>query len=183
MKKNKKSFANCIFLKYEKICIKIFTNNVFHMTGVKDLNQSFYIIKKLTFLLNNLHNDKSRIDEMNILMINTSLKLGYSLDLNKLFFLLISKINNFYLINYNTDNHPGVIIRSRKNNKKICIIIFSSGACIFTGVNNIEDWYDHYKTVISILDENFDTIKYVHDKEHLTFIIKKKRGRRPKCLQ
>jgi hypothetical protein len=158
--------------------VKVFPNGMVQMTGLKSLNQGYWVLYFLSIFLN----IKEEPFDYQIHMINSHFKFGYALD----FDLLMDRIADkglFYVydpvtyhglkVSFWYNNHMDGIChcnpkcksktrtkatqegRSKAESKckKITIIFFHTGAIIITGANKIEHIETCYKQALSICKE------------------------------
>lgn len=172
----------------KNINVKFFLNGSISMTGCKDENDG---IMTIVNIINELKKhpealcDKNELNvkDYSITMINTDYEIGFKIDRDKLYNLLIDNYKVYssydpsiyqgvkvsYMWNKNNDKKDGVckcekICRLEKNMRKknICkivtIAIFQSGKVIITGASNIKQTREAYDFINKILYDNYSII-------------------------
>lgn len=183
-KKLKKVFYNQVTLEIlsknfkNKINIKLFKNGSIQMTGCKSIENC---LDALITLCNSLHKVKAIINPKNInsielkpfitnpnnvdvlkirnfkiRMINSNLNVGFRVDREKLYKLLLQQGAE---CTFEPCAHAGVNIKYiYKNMEKISIFVFESGSIIITGAKNKDHIIDAYSYITKKLFENYHQI-------------------------
>jgi TATA-box binding protein (TBP) (component of TFIID and TFIIIB) len=181
-KKNKKNFYNQVTIvincvDVSKINVKLFKNGSIQITGCKNISSVIWILKKLFFKLQEpvqiteesiietnftqtyadpyIFLNIMDISDLKIAMINSNFDIGFNIDREKLFDLLIS---NKYDCEYDPSRHAGVKIRykvSYSNEHSSSIFVFDKGSIIITGAQNYLQIMECYKFINIYLIENY----------------------------
>lgn len=179
-KKSKKMFYNqntlLITSKSGKIInVKIFLNGSIQMTGCNDLNNCIDVLNTLCIecikvkgiledeKINEIHFatkpenlDISKVQNIQIRMINCNFKLGFKINRNKLYEILLSQ--NIECI-FEPIVHACVNIKyNYKNTNKISIFVFESGSIIITGAKNKDHIIAAYQFITTKLFQTYNKI-------------------------
>lgn len=178
---------NTLEIKRNCINIKIFKNGSLQITGPKDMEEFYYVIKKVSDILEKGCTRKTKdgkkkiryipkntsisIQDPNIRLINTDFKLNYKVDRKKLGDIL--KLNHNYrtkdnIIGYvdcdyaSIDGHSGVHIIHHYNETNVThIFVFHTGSIIMTGAKNIYQILDAYQYIMKIISHYKKQIQIV----------------------
>jgi len=172
-KKNKKkrSFFNQVTLKIEipsktqPINVKLFQNGSIQMTGCKSITN---IVEALHAIFNELCDKKFVSDitvfnvkhliSLRICMINSYFNMEFSIDLNKLYDILIQD-ECFCL--YDSDKHAAINIKFEHKDKLVTVLVFETGNIIITGASSCDQILDAYEFINKKILSNFNrVIKY-----------------------
>ena len=159
------------------INIKLFINGAIQITGCKSIID---FKNSLTILFNKLKTvkgvydsktdtiiDKYFVNDLNLLelkhinkikiaMINSNFNIGFSIDRENLYGLLLS---NNITCSYDPVIHACVNIKyNYDDKKKISIFVFEKGTIIITGVNNCEQIIAAHKFINTYLNKNYNSI-------------------------
>ena len=153
----------------DKISIKIFKNGSMQMSGVKSLQACNYALNKL---IDSISNEYGVIDEsgdgikdisfiensedelsiklFKIDMINSNFNIGYNINREKLYNILI---NTNIQCRYEPCIHACVNIKFMPESaqKNVSIFVFQSGNIIITGAKNIESIIESYNYINKLL--------------------------------
>ncbi|CAH6421690.1 Transcription (TATA-box-binding) factor TFIID [uncultured virus] len=158
--------------------VKLFKNGSIQMTGCKNLKnfvEVFCILceelsKKKAILDPKISNkiilkpfcsktENVNIDSLKkfeIRMINSNLKIGFKIDREKFYKLLLKQAIE---CNFEPCAHAGVNVKyNYKNSDKISIFIFESGSIIITGAKNKDHIIEAYNFITKKLYENYNHI-------------------------
>lgn len=166
-----------------KINVKLFKNGSIQITGCKNISSVIWILgnlfKKLQELIPKNDNDENKtperyaepyiflkildITDLKIAMINSNFDIGFNIDREKLFNLLIA---DKYECGYDPSRHAGVNIRFKsqtENNGEIdvhssSIFVFDKGSIIITGARNYMQIMECYKFINTYLIDNYQKI-------------------------
>jgi len=183
-KTKKKAFYNQVTLivrtKKNKIeskttNIKLFSNGAIQMTGCKGIDNIIEVLEKV---FNELKTVKATVDyktgtiierpfvsdvtmldiknvyDIKISMINSNFTIGFTIDRDKLFDLLVA---DGIGCSYDPLTHAGVNIKCEKSDKTT-IFVFESGAVIITGAKTCADINDAYIFINKYLLKNYNKI-------------------------
>ena len=167
------------------VSVKVFPNGKVQIAGVNTIKSCAYIIRKVMKKLQKFnldHKEKQpNITNLSIAMINSDFKIINSLNLIDFCKVLsektINKGGNVATIIYQPVKYPAinlkVIIESnledynkhlyvysskKKYKKTISVLIFRSGSIIITGGNNIFEYFEMYKYILNIVENNLSKI-------------------------
>lgn len=155
--------------------IKLFRNGALQLTGCKNisiptwtLHKLFEILKKpiivdekeILFVSSNIFVDIQSIHDFKIAMINSNFHIGFQINREKLFELLIK---DKYDCVYDPSRHAGVNLRymtktSIDTTKPVSIFIFDKGSIIITGARNYRQVLECYKFINLYLLDNYPNI-------------------------
>lgn len=160
-----------------RINVKVFKNGAIQMTGCKsfsDFEQALLIvcnelkkkkaiynkktktIEKRYFVTNYDSIDPKKISNFKIRMINSNFNVGFLIDREKLYELLLKSNTR---CTYEPCIHACVNIKYLYKNKEvISIFVFESGSIIITGAKTKNHIIESYKFITKILFENYDKI-------------------------
>jgi TATA-box binding protein (TBP) (component of TFIID and TFIIIB) len=177
IKKSSKNFYNQVTIVVStldkiKINIKLFRNGAIQMTGstnvsnvIWSLNKIFYTIKmmsyenKIEYAIPIISLDIRDIYNYKICMINSNFDIGFKINRDALFELLIK---DGYNCAYDPARYAGVKLKYEtgvSDNKHAATIpIFDSGAIIITGAKNYREIVECYKFINIYLIENYSKI-------------------------
>ena len=176
--KKKNSFFNQATLEIKPsdnkaINVKLFKNGSVQMTGCKSIKNAYEI---LTILMNQLKIEKAvlvdgeitekkyitsfeslKISNFKVVMINSNFTVNYSIDREALYNILTKEGTSCI---YEPCIHACVNIKFNcdKDNKKISIFVFQSGAIIITGANNTNHIISAYEYINEKLKTNYKNI-------------------------
>lgn len=191
VKKSKRAFFNQVSIKIKSKYgnnpnVKLFKNGSIQLTGCKgekhfielleivcrELLKVKAIVDPKTmntvvvkpFVTNRNNIDISKITNINIRMINSNYNIGFRIDREKLYSLLLKK-------NIDCSFEPCVhacvnIKHNYKNVEKISIFVFESGSIIITGAKTWDHINSAYTFITTTLYENYSKI-YLHNLEQL----------------
>ena len=180
--KAKKNFFNQATLIVDiknkrRVNVKVFKNGAIQMTGCKSIddfefaltticselikkkavyNKTDKVIQKKYFVANFTNTDPTKISNLKIRMINSNFNVGFLIDREKLYELLIK--SNIRCI-YEPCIHACVNIKYLyKGKETISVFVFESGSIIITGAKTKNHIVESYKFITKILFENYDKI-------------------------
>lgn len=178
--KAKKNFYNQVTIVIKcnntmKINVKLFKNGSIQITGCKTISSVIWILEKLfkklqEFIPTNDNKTKRYaepyiflnildITDFKIAMINSNFNIGFNIDREKLFNLLIA---DKYECSYDPSRHAGVNIRYKSQSNDIVqissIFVFDKGAIIITGARNYMQIIECYKFINTYLIDNYQKI-------------------------
>lgn len=205
-KSKKNAFYNQVSIGIKKECdinkkgiinIKLFINGSMQITGCKCIDD---FLNTLSVLFTKLRVTKAIFDEtknimvdkpfvgnidelqinniknIKIAMINSNFNVGFSINREKLFCLLIDKNIS---CSYDPIIHACVNIKYNYDcKKKISIFVFEKGTVIITGVNNCDQILEAHKFINNYLHSNYSNImkRSVDDNyDDILRIVKKRR--------
>jgi len=189
----KTKFKNCIIFKVSfnsesekdrNIAFNIFRNGIFNVTGVRSIEEAHLVLKYIYEQFVSL-SVIVPVDELvishKIRMIVSTFSINKDFILEQLKELIENKIKDT-LIKYNTDNHPGLIVKFpvESDNKYITFIFFGSGKVIVTGANNFDSLYKKYNDVSLFIKENEESFTL---EKQIQIKIAGKRGRKRKIIE
>jgi TATA-box binding protein (TBP) (component of TFIID and TFIIIB) len=179
-KKQKKAFYNQVSVKIRVkdfiVDIKLFLNGSIQMTGCKSINGAYDALEKLFSELKTIKaiadfkekkiiekpfaNDLSKLDidkinNFKIGMINSNFNIGFKIDRDKLYNILIVEGQN---CTYDPIIHACVNIKYNHPDKIISIFVFESGAVIITGARNCGQILDAHNFIGRYLLEKYKFI-------------------------
>lgn len=156
---------------------KLFINGAIQITGCKSSADFVYVMttlfKKMSIVkavyddrINKIVDrpfvddydalDIERLKNIKIAMINSNFNIGFSIDREKLYRLLIHKNVR---CSYDPIIHACVNIKYEFDyKKKISIFVFEKGTVIITGVNNCEQIQSAYDFIYSFLKKNYSYV-------------------------
>lgn len=182
--KTSTSFLNCVIFKYNpngqkknNKSIKIFSNGLLHITGVKSGTDAIDLSQQLGEIFKIILEQDIVMDSYKIQMINTNFSLNKPINLMALQDMLQSKN---IACNYNREKYHGLKIKS----PSVTTLVFVTGNIIITGSKTAKDTFDAYASITSIMNDNLATL------ELLNYVRKRKlpgdpcakRGRKKKCV-
>ncbi len=151
--------------KEKKINLKIFNNGSIQMSGIKDLESVNRAINKLVYLLKNTKKhkfteNKIKIHDFEIYMINSNFKIKYNIDRDKLYNILTK---NNYTATYEKCIRACVILKCKPkihnpDNHENSIFIFQAGNIIITGARNMYHIIESFEFITEILFKNIEEI-------------------------
>lgn len=171
------------------VSVKIFPNGKFQIAGLASIMACAYIMRKIIKKVNDFFNEKPKITNVKIAMINSDFKLQNSINIVEFCKILSNlTINNyneqdvkqgaFLNIIYQPIKYPAINSKficssqinsyydhynnygSKKKFKSvISILIFRSGSIIITGGNNLTDYSEIYLYLLKIIKKNFLNLK------------------------
>jgi TATA-box binding protein (TBP) (component of TFIID and TFIIIB) len=180
-KKKKKAFYNQATIivkskKDKKINIKLFSNGAIQMTGCKSIEG---VIDGLTRVFDEMKTIKATLDyklnkiverpfvstpnslevqnlyDVKICMINSNFCIGFNIDRDALFELLI---NDKIECSYDPIIHACVNIKFEHPEKTISVFVFESGAVIITGARTCSQIVEAYNFINKYLLKNYNCI-------------------------
>jgi len=182
-KKGKKSFFNQVsisikFTEKSKATVKIFKNGSIHIAGCKSPQNLINILEiicdrlsKIKAIIDPVTMNKiiskpfatkpenitmTKIFNFKIRLINTNFTIGFQINREKLYKLLLRKRIE---CTYEPCVHACVNIKFMSGNgTKISIFVFESGSIIITGAKKGECVIEAYKYITTILCENYEEI-------------------------
>ena len=190
-KKKSRNFHNCcsIIVKANQsyINMKIFTNGSITMTGCKNIKSGKMalniLLKEIREYPEIILAETKKINyiDFTTTMINSDYKLGFKIDADILFDLLLNKYNLYvtyvpekyqgvkisFLWNKNSNNKDGrcyckLHCLSKKKKDRIClkvtVSIFKTGSVVITGSKSFKQTQDAYKRINEIIQENYKQI-------------------------
>lgn len=176
--------------------MKLFSNGGMHCTGTKTLSNAKEVCDEICTTINQLFSKHSgpiennnkiiqplQVEDAAIQMINTNTHIGYPIDLEKAFELF--KSGKEYIVSLNRENHSALNIKVKTEtmSKKVTVLIFTSGSIILIGGNVPNDIQCAYASIITLIDQNLEAIKYegvYKSKKKIPGEPPKKRGRKRK---
>ena len=187
--KAKKNFYNQVTIVVNcsgmiKINVKLFKNGSIQITGCKNVSSVIWILGKLFQKLREFipksDNDENKsperyaepyiflklldVTDLKIAMINSNFDIGFNIDREKLFNLLIA---DKYDCGYDPSRHAGVNIRFKSQMEKqngvidihsSSIFVFDKGSIIITGARNYMQIMECYKFINTYLINNYQKI-------------------------
>lgn len=179
-KKARKTFYNqtTVIIKTDKYTnVKIFKNGSIQMTGCKNienfaevleilckelmkvkavLNPDLNKIEVKPFLTNPGNLGLSKITNFNIRMINSNFNVGFKIDRERLYLLLLKQNVE---CRYEPCVHACVNMKyNYSDTEKISIFIFESGSIIITGAKNKDHIMEAYMFITTVLYENYNKL-------------------------
>ena len=112
---------------------------------ITNIEKSFDEIFGISYTLNSIET----------IMINSDFSVDFDIGCNNLYRIL----RNEYVVSYEPNTHPAVIIKFTINTKNVSVLIFSSGKIIITGGNTFEQINIAHNKINQILHQNRDTIE------------------------
>lgn len=187
-KKTKKFFYNQVTLKVKTkkdniINVKLFINGSIQMTGCKTMEGIYEALDKIftclqvekgivnyktkkieekPFVTQIKNIDLEKIKDFKIDMINSNFNIGFHIDRDKLYNLMVLEGVN---VTFDPLNHAGVIIRYEHIDKSISVFVFESGSIVITGVFNCQQIKEAYDYINKYLLSNYHII---HKNDKLT---------------
>lgn len=166
--KESKLFYNCIntytTVKYQnkkRISLKIFKNGNIQLAGVLNVMSATYaarkIFRRLTELGAFLNPEISKITNLRICMINSDFKITKNIKQNVLCDILDLKNESFIKrYSFNPSKYPGINIKieNPETLNKLTVAIFRPGSIILTGGSDINLYFETFKYLINILNNN-----------------------------
>lgn len=197
-KKSKKAFYNqaTVIIKSKTYNntpnVKLFKNGTIQMTGIKSLKNFVEVIevlctelKKVKAIVNKKTMkdltikkfvskpevvDPENISKLSIRMINSNFNIGFKINREKFYNLLLSQNVN---CTFESCAHAGVNIKhAYKEGEQISIFVFESGAIIITGAKNREHIMSAYNFIVEKIHKNYYDI--VQNKITIDNILKRK---------
>ena len=173
-KKNRKNFHNSITIKiavrYPKLVnFKIFTNGAVQIAGIKSIEEGNIAINHLVRRLNETigiyNKDTGKLEEVRFIeseininnlqinLINVNFEVGYSINRDDLYRLLLSQSQECY---YERCKHAAVSVKYKVADKKkpISIFVFDTGSIVITGSSNEEHIMESYNYITNLLSTN-----------------------------
>lgn len=191
----KTKFKNCIIFKVSfpseneknrNIAFNIFKNGIFNVTGVRSIEEAYLVLNYIYEQFVTL----SIVEPVDELVIDHKIRMIVStFSINNTDFILeqlkehIEKKIPDTLIKYNTDNHPGLIVKfpvPGETDKYITFIFFGSGKVIVTGANSFDSLYRKYNDISLFIKENKESFTL---EKQIQIKIKGKRGRKRKIIE
>lgn len=161
----------------KNINVKLFKNGSIQMCGCKDIQDSITVLDTLKAELSNVKavlqnnntiiekpfieensDNKINITDFKVILINSNLKIPFSIEREVLFNILTKKNINCL---YEPCKHDCVNIKyanDANSKKNISIFVFESGNIIITGANNIDIIIKAYNYIKSLLKEHIKSI-------------------------
>jgi len=168
VKNSKRNFYNQVSISVQvdndkKINIKLFINGSIQITGCKKLDNMLIGLTKLFKKIHNLKyvNDLDKLTmnniyDIKIVMINSNFDVGFTIDRDKLFYLIKNKTN--YICMYDANYHACVDIKYEMEDKIISIFVFESGSVVITGSRNCLHVINAFEFIYEFLIENYQNI-------------------------
>lgn len=198
-KKNKKTFYNqaTVLIKSKSYNntpnVKLFKNGTIQMTGIKSLKNFIEISETLCNELRKVkaivdkktmknvivkkfvsNPEKVSVDEiknLSIRMINSNFNIGFKINREKFYKLLLSQKVN---CTYESCAHAGVNIKHAfREGEQVSIFVFESGAIIITGAKNRDHIMSAYNFIVNKIHQNYFDI--VQNKITIDTILKRKK--------
>tara|TARA_Y100000816_G_C26062804_1_gene558249 strand:+ start:123 stop:926 length:804 start_codon:yes stop_codon:yes gene_type:complete len=148
--KIKKTFFNQITLNYKDISnksIKIFSNGIFHITGLTCYLECNLVSMKLRDLIKQCVKDESvSITDLRIGMINNNFCCNHDLNLRMMIKSL--KMCN-YVARYNPESYPAINLKYNNTS----IFIFGSGNIVITGSKSLEEIVKTYRFITDFIKD------------------------------
>lgn len=180
-KARKKAFYNQATLivktyKNDLINVKLFKNGSIQMTGCKSYSigcdalkvvfEELKCVKAIPDYISLKMIEKPYVDNLNeldinkvydlkICMINSTFNIGFGIDRDKLFALLI---DDHYTCTYDPSIHAGVNIKFEHNDRIISVFVFESGAVIITGAKTCNQIIAAYNFINKYLLMKYENI-------------------------
>lgn len=182
-KKKHKSFYNQATVKINSsrkekpTNIKLFKNGSLQMTGCNSVESAIECLNKLCieltrnkaiidvknlsfiskpFVTNPTQVGADKINDFKIGMINSNFKIGFRIDRDKLYEILIQSNVE---CTFEPCVHACVSIKYNYNDERnISVFVFESGAVIITGARNKDQIVDAFRFITCILCENYNNI-------------------------
>lgn len=149
---HKKNFNNSIIFKCEKVptntgvldkqAVKVFCNGSLHITGVKDINDAFYLAEVFLTMLELIYGGSGgmymfhvtgfEVQLMNFYFTLSGVSENKVLDLTKVYHHI--QKNSNYSVSYNNEHHAGVIVRA----PDFVVLVFDSGNVIICSIQTPE---------------------------------------------
>jgi TATA-box binding protein (TBP) (component of TFIID and TFIIIB) len=198
-KKEKKVFYNQVSMDVNvkskikgPVHVKLFINGSIQMTGcqtTEDIYETIYTIINIfktekyildyktneiiekPFVSNKDSLDFNNISSLKINMINSNFKIPFSMNLSKLYKLMLDKGVKCI---YDKINHSCVNIKYMHIGKEISIFVFEKGSIVITGARNGEQINSAYEFINKFLLINYKSIVKKENSviEHMNFKIK-----------
>lgn len=167
------------------INVKLFINGSIQMAGctsireaerilkmiIDKLNQDIYIFENGEMTQKKFINDETitkidldNISRFSVSMINTNFNIGFKINRDNLFLLLVENNRTMpdMTVRYDPTIHAGVILSIPCTNKKrISIFVFESGAIIITGSKNNTQVINTYDYIYNFLNEYKREVKKI----------------------
>lgn len=162
--------------KTRPVHVKLFTNGSIQMTGCQTADDIFETIVTITevlkkeksivdkktneivdkpFITNRQNLDLSCVSRLKINMINSNFRIPFSINLGKLYELMLGK--DIECI-HDKINHSCVNIKYHHIGKKISIFVFEKGSIVITGARNGEQISSAYEFINKFLYANYKII-------------------------
>lgn len=151
-------FYNQVTIGYEDAYstkkVKIFPNGSMQIAGCVDLVDCHQFTAQLSYIIKRLFKIDLPASSFRTVMINSNFSLNYKVDLYK----VVEIFDPICKVAFDPDRYSAVKIKFKPgpNMKEITSSIFTSGAVIITGANNIEEIAASYQKIISTFVANKD---------------------------
>lgn len=156
------------------INVKLFRNGTIQVTGSKNISFVFWAIYKILAIFYNEKENTyaspfyncslSNILDFKIVMINCVFNLGFEINKNNTYEMLLESIKSqydpkFVQCNYDPLRHSGIILKYKTINSVLSMIIFETGNAIISGAIKYSDIIRFYKFIMILLLNNYNSIK------------------------